>query len=50
MLVTIKQLEQNLTETLTLVRSYIDARIREKLEHDMSNVYATAEVTSEERE
>lgn len=48
MLVTLKQLEKNLTETLTLVKSYIDARIRAQLENDTSDVYATAVVTPEE--
>lgn len=48
MLVTIEQLEKNLTETLTLVKSYIDARIRTQLENDASSVYATAVVTQEE--
>ena len=50
MLVTLKQLEKNLTETLTLIKSYIDARIRAELEHDTSNIYATAIVTPEEGE
>ena len=48
MLVTLEQLEKNLTSTLTLIKSYIDARIRNQLEHDASSVYATAVVTPEE--
>jgi hypothetical protein len=45
MLVTLEQLEDNLTETLTLVKSYIDSCIRTKLANDESSVYATAVVT-----
>lgn len=48
MLVTLDQLKNNLTDTLTLVKSYMDARIRAELESDMSNIYATAVVTPEE--
>ena len=50
MLVTLEQLNKNLTDTLTLVKSYIDARIRSQLEKDASSVYATAVVTPEEGE
>lgn len=48
MLVTLDQLKNNLTETLTLVKSYMDARISTELESDMTNIYATAVVTQEE--
>lgn len=48
MLVTLKQLEENLNSTLILIKSYIDARFRANVETSSSNVYATAEVIEEE--
>lgn len=42
MLVTLKQLEENLTATLAVIKSYIDARFRAHLEQDTSNVYGVA--------
>lgn len=47
MLVTIKQLEANMTEMLTLIKTYVDSRIRVYLARDASNVYAEAEVISD---
>lgn len=40
MLVTLKDLEEKLAATFTLIKSYIDARFRAHLEDDASNVYA----------
>lgn len=48
MLVTLEQLKINLTTTLELIKTYIDARIRVQIEQDVSNVYAEAIITPEE--
>lgn len=48
MLVTLNQLQENLTATLKLVKKYVDSRISVYLERDASNVYAEAEVKEEE--
>lgn len=42
MLVTLKQLEENLTSTLIWIKSYIDARFRAHAEENASNVYGVA--------
>jgi hypothetical protein len=47
MLVTTKQLKENLTSTLTLIKAYIDSRFRAYFEQDTSNVYAEAVVVEE---
>ena len=41
MLVTLEQLEKNLSETLIFIKSYIDSRIRLQVDEDVSSVYAT---------
>ena len=48
MLVTLEQLSVNLTNILTLIKSYIDARFRKELERSAGNVYCTAIITPEE--
>ena len=48
MLVTLKDLEEKLTSTVILIKSYIDSRFRAHFEADASNVYAVgAEVVEE---
>lgn len=48
MLVTLEQLRVNLTNMLTLIKSYFDSRIRMELERSAGNVYCTAIITPEE--
>ena len=48
MLVTLKDLEEKLTSTLIIIKSYIDSRFRDNFEASASNVYAVeAEVIEE---
>lgn len=47
MVVTLKQLKENLTSTYALIKAYIDARFRAYFETDTSNVYAEAEAIEE---
>ena len=48
MLITIKELEERLAYTYSLVKSYIDARFRSHFEQCVANVYGIAVKNPEE--